>query len=265
MIKKIIFILLLLILGYRLYECRGDSFIKNIVINSETDFYSIKASYPEDPFDKEGIMGQMVKYLVDLKKEEWRDGGEIYNKEKELSEKFPERSKVKYELNVVYATSSSQKFDTRSYIFNVYQFTGGAHGNTAIATYNFNKKGLIKIEDIVDFGSGNYIKLAKILRTKLQEKLGGNSDLRMINEGLGLTYLKSDNTIDKEKCNCEGFYFPSNIQHFTIADEGVKFIFSQYQVAPYVVGMPQILVNWDELQPFLHKNNRFTPLEIPRL
>ncbi|MFZ2523192.1 MAG: DUF3298 domain-containing protein [Minisyncoccia bacterium] len=228
---------------------------ENFSVSESTDFYSIKADYPNDSWDKTGIMKQTVEYLINLKKEEWKEGGEIYNSEQEIARDFPDRPKMQYQMLISYSSTTSEKLGTRSYTFNVYEFTGGAHGNTAITTYNFNKKGQIKVEDLVDFSGGGYIKLAKLIRSKLVQSLGENANLRMINDGLDLTYLKPDDTIDKEKCDCEGFYFPSNVQYFTVKDEGMKFIFGQYQVGPYALGTPEVLLTWEELKAILLSKN----------
>lgn len=72
---------------------------------------------------------------------------------------------------------------------------------------------------------------------------------QMLPEGLGLAYIKADGSFDKTKS--DGFDFISNFENFVILDEGIKFIFSQYQVAPYAAGMPEVVVGWDELKPYL--------------
>ncbi len=229
--------------------------IKDQKISDSTDFYTISAVYPLDNWDKDEVMKQMVSYMVSQRKEEWKTGGESYKIAQKLTLDFPDRPKEKYELNISYVSTSSEKMKTRSYLFSVYEFTGGAHGNTAMTSYNFTKDAQIKVEDAVDFSEGNYIKLAKLLKSKLLVSLEDNANESMINDGLGLNYLKSDGTIDKEKCNCDGYYFPSNVQIFSIHDSGIKFVFSQYQVAPYVVGAPDVLMKWDEIMPFLNKDS----------
>lgn len=229
--------------------------LKDQKLSDSTDFYTITASYPVDGWDKNEAMKQMVNYLVNQKKEEWKTGGDAYNSEQKIAKDFPDRPKMKYELNISYIATSSEKMKTRSYVFSVYEFTGGAHGNTAITSYNFTKDSQIKIEDAVDFGSGNYVKLAKLLKSKLVTSLAEDANERMINDGFGLNYIKPDGTFDKEKCNCDGYYFPSNVQVFTIHDNGIKFIFSQYQVAPYVFGNPEVMLSWNEIKNFLNKDS----------
>lgn len=244
-------------IGFLLWKPGQD--IKKITVTDQTDFYSIKGEYPQDPWDKNEVMRQMVDYMVNQKKEEWKVGGDAYNAEQKIAKDFPDRPKMKYELNISYVATSSAKMKTRSYVFSVYEFTGGAHGNTAIASYNFTKDAQIKIEDAIDFNQKDYLvtyaSLANLLKSKLLASLAENSNESTISEGLGLKYIKLDGTFDKQKCNCDGYYFPSNIQVFTIQDNGIKFIFGQYQVAAYVVGMPEVLVSWQEIKDYLVKDS----------
>lgn len=258
--KIIIAIVALLVLGLAgFWFWKPIQNITKVAVEDQTDFYSIKAEYPKDPWDKQGVMRQMVDYMVNLKKEEWRADGDLYKAEQKISKDFPDRPKMKYELNISYVATSSTKMKTRSYVFSVYEFTGGAHGNTAIVSLNFTKDEQIKIEDAIDFNQedylATYVSLANILKSKLVASLGENSNEATIADGLGLKYIKSDGTFDKEKCNCDGYYFPSNIQVFTIQDNGIKFIFGQYQVAAYVVGMPEVLVDWQEIKSYLNKDS----------
>lgn len=258
-IIPVILAILIIFLGYNLYSCKLKSVVNKITVNEQTDFYSIKAEYPQDKMDKDEVMKQLVGYLVNQKKEEWKIGGEVYNTEQKIAKDFPDRPKMKYELNISYFATTSKKFSSNSYVFSVYEFTGGAHGNIALATYNFTKNGQVKIEDMLNFDQDKYVSLARILRSKLITILGANSSENMINEGLGFQYMKPDGSFDKSKCKCDGYFFPSNVQNFTISDNGLRFIFSQYQVAPYVVGTPEVLLTWDELRDLLLSNN---PLKV---
>lgn len=249
-------LLVVLVVGYLLIKSTKDKPILSTTIKEQTEFYSIDASYPEDVWDKEGVMNQVVHYMANQKKDEWKVGGDVYNEEQKISKDFPDRPKMKYQLEIGYTATTSKKYSTRSYVFSVYEFTGGAHGNTAVATFTFDKNGQIKIEDLINFENENDIKLTKLLGTKLEKLFGDDVNLDMIRNGLGLAFLRADNTFDVEKCKCDGFFFPSNFQNFVVRDEGLKFIMGQYQVAPYVYGMPEVVFGWEELRPFMTQNSR---------
>jgi hypothetical protein len=222
-----------------------------ILINDTNDFYTISAKYPTEKMDKEGDMKEFVEYVVKQKQEEWKTGGELYLAEKDIEKTFPDRPKMQYQLDISYTFSKSNRFNSTSYVFTSYEYTGGAHGGTGLATFTFGKDGRLAIEDILEINNNNDIEITRLIEKKLISVLGENSSKETINEGLGLAYLRDDNTLDLIKCNCDGFFFGSNLQNFVVTDNGIKFIMSQYQVAPYAAGMPEVTLSYEELKPFL--------------
>jgi hypothetical protein len=223
-------------------------------INQNTDFYEITATYPDEPRDTDGIMKQFVEYLTNSYTEKWKTGGEVYNAEMQVAKDFPDRPKMRYMLSVTYTKSTSQKLDTTSYVFSTYEFTGGAHGNTKLTSFTFGPNGSIALEDVLSFEHSNDIELAKKMREKLLVSLGEYADKAMIDTGLGLAYLRPDGTFDAEKCKCDGFFFPSSMQTFTISDTGVTFLMDQYSVAPYVAGNPPVAFTWSELAAYMNSS-----------
>lgn len=222
-------------------------------IENSTDFYTISATYPRDARDTEGKMREYVEYRVDDAREEWKTGGEVYLAERELSEEFPDRPAPQYELVIGYRAYESQKLKTATYLFSEYRYTGGAHGNTSLASFTFNDAGLVAVEDVLDFEGGKDVELTKLLEQKLIVVLGENSNTEMISQGLGLAFLRPDGTFDREACGCDGFFFPSNFQNMIVTDEGLTFVMSPYQVAPYAAGMPEVSFTWSELAPFINQ------------
>lgn len=222
-----------------------------VVIKDSNDFYNIEASYALDSWDKENKMKNFVENILKIKQEEWKIGGEIHTEEIKLNETFPDRFPMKYELFIDYERKEARGGGVVSYFYKVYEFTGGAHGNTFIQTFSFNQNKILFIEDILDLENGKDISLTRMLESKLASFLGEFNDTEMIRSGLGLAYLKEDGTFDFEKCNCDGFLFSSNFQNFLIEDNGLKFIFGQYQVAPYVAGMPEVVFSFEELSSYL--------------
>ncbi len=226
-------------------------------IEDITSFYTITAKFPLDTRDTLNVVEEYVEHLVAQKQEEWRIGGEAYTAEQQVSTDFPDRPAMIYELNINYKSFASERFQTVSYLLGSYEFTGGAHGLTIPATFTFGSQGRIAIEDIIDFVSNrNDILLTRLLAQKALAQLGDMTNKTMVDGGLGLAYLASDGiTFNRDACRCDGFFFPSNFQNFIIEDDGIVFVMNQYQVAPYAVGMPEILFTWDELGPFLNLEN----------
>lgn len=224
----------------------------DILINDTNDFYTIDVRIPRESLDKENLMEKNINSIVDVKKEEWKIGGGVYTEEQNISIQFPDRPKIKYELNIKYDKYKSVSKDTASYVFKNYEFTGGAHGNTGLVTYTYDKNGLVDIQNILNLNDGKDIALTRVLESRLRtSSLGEDYNEQMLTEGLGLAFLKKDGTFDKVKCKCDGFNFASNFTNFVVLDEGIKFIFGQYQVGPYAVGFPEVVLTWEELGGYL--------------
>ncbi len=209
-------------------------------IEESNEFYDIKVKYPKDYRDKKNIIEEKIISIVKQKQEEWKIGGELYNQEKDLSLKYTDRPIVKYELNIQYDKSFSEKNNVAGYIFKIYEFTGGAHGNTSITTYAFDENNLLSIDKYININEGsNAIKLTKILREKLKKNLGEYVNTEMLDQGLGLSMSNYD--------------YKTNFKNFIITDDGIRFLFEQYQVAPYSAGMQDVLLTWKELDEYLIK------------
>ncbi len=208
-------------------------------VNESNDFYNINIKYPVEIRDINRDVEKYIKSNLESVKSEWAMDGDLYKNELKLRKDFPDRPIVKYEYNVSYEKVESNSLNTVSYIIKSYTFTGGAHGNTALQTFTFNKNGLVTIDNLLDLQKGNDKKITLILADKLQKTLGEQYNEDMLKEGLGL----SGDSI--------GFLYQSNLMRFVILDEGIKFIFDQYQVAPYASGNPEVLLSWDELDVYL--------------
>ncbi len=204
---------------------------EEVVFNEENDFYIISAKYPKE-IEKD------VKKIIDDTKKEWSLDGELYQNEKKLRADFPDRPIMKYELNIQYDKYSSINLDTHSYIIKTYVFTGGAHGNTTVSTYTFNKNGIVKIDNILNLENDNALKLTKIIFEKLKKNLGKDFDLNMLQDGLGLA-------------GGTGFDYKTNLANFIVNDQGITFIYEQYQVAAYSFGVQEVSFSWEELEGYL--------------
>ena len=203
----------------------------DIVIKDETDFYEISANYPKDIRDKNLIIQKDVTNIVNVKKEEWKTGGSLYNEEQNIKAQYPDRPSIKYELNIQYDKYESQSKNTVSYVFKSYEFTGGAHGNTGLFTYTFDEKGLIYVDSFLNLTDDNAKALTNLIKEKLIISLKDLYNPSMLDSGLSGIHTNFDN--------------------FVVLDEGIKFIFGQYQVAPYAAGMPEVMLTWGELKSYL--------------
>jgi hypothetical protein len=245
----------LIVFGFLLFKFNLLNGILPVrTVNEENEFYKLTAKYPNEKWDNINAMGGYVDYNLNQKRELWKIGGDAYTTQKKVEKDFPDSPKVKYEMNIDYKESDSKRFGIHNYVFQNYEFTGGAHGNTGLATFSFDKNGRVDINNILDLNNGNDEAITKLLEQKLTETLGENSSTQMIRDGLGLNYFDANGKLDKGKCNCDGFLFSSNLQNFRVEDDGIVFIMGQYQVAPYVAGMPEAKLKWDVLEEFLNPN-----------
>lgn len=114
-----------------------------------------------------------------------------------------------------------------------YAFTGGAHGYSSTVFLNFDLVKSIELE--------NY-QLFKDL--KGFEQLAENS-------------FRAQNKIpEKGPINQTGFMFSDDTFHLPenlgFTEEGIQLIYNQYEVASYADGLIEVLISYEEAQPFLN-------------
>jgi hypothetical protein len=201
-----------------------------ITIGRSTENYEISAVYPVETRDADSAMAQFVNESVRTSEKNWSQPDAV----------FPG---MKNTLDISYDVMKSQELNTVSYIFRVYEFTGGAHGNTALRVFTFdNQGGEIVPTGILRDGfqtSPDFIK--SVVRPRLVAALEIQDDLDsqlMMDQGL---CLSADST------DCIG----SIINNIIPTDSGLDIVFDTYQVAPYVVGQPTITIPWAELATYL--------------
>jgi hypothetical protein len=112
-----------------------------------------------------------------------------------------------------------------------YSYGGGAHSFFNSMTY------------ILDLGSGSRIKFDKLLLpNKLSEfkKLSSN---QFFNE-----WQKSELGSEFLYINKSTFYLP---EHFFLSPEGIHFVFSCYEIGPYVIGEPSFTISKELCKRYL--------------
>ena len=107
-----------------------------------------------------------------------------------------------------------------SYVYDHYTYTGGAHGGTYRGALNMDEKtGRILTESDI-FEPENY----QILTSLVREYLPKCTEMDMID----------DPAIS-----------PSS--DFYITSEGITYIYQQYEIGPYALGIVEVLIPWSEL------------------
>ena len=178
--------------------------------------YEADIDYPV--FEKEPLLNAQVSDIVQKNLEAFNS--EFFSAE---APAYPQA----FEFDI---DSSSVYEDTNhiSFLLNVYQFAGGAHGSTSLIpiTYSKQTKKLLSLEEALqpvrkDWLAALSTEARKQLNAQVQKKKF-SYDEDWINKGTEPT---------KE-----------NFAIFKLEKNSVRIIFSQYQVAPYSSGMPEVIV-----------------------
>ena len=115
--------------------------------------------------------------------------------------------------------------DYLSYIIGRYQFSGGAHGSTEETAVVFNRKtGSVTGEDEF-FAEGSKEELGKLLSAHLRESMPDDD---------------AYNALFVKEIEPNGNFF--------VTPEGVSYIFGQYEIGPYYLGIIKIALPWAELE-----------------
>lgn len=127
-----------------------------------------------------------------------------------------------------------------SYAIGQSTYTGGAHPNTYLAFYNFNKEtgNQIGLADI--FGANFDTALNKIIDTEFR-KMKGLSAADNLQEKAGLF----DNKI-------------TYTNNFAVEKKGITFYYNSYDIAPYVNGPTDLFIPWANLTGIMSEPGYYT-------
>ena len=117
---------------------------------------------------------------------------------------------------------------TLSYTVTRYSYRGGAHGMSSETSYNFDMKSGEAIGECDFFREGYEARLTQLLSAHLPESLESPADTSMM-------FLREIG--------------PNG--NFRLSDDGVTYIYNQYEIAPYSMGVIRITIPWDELDGIL--------------
>lgn len=227
------FIILLLILAYFIFWKKDNNLfnfsdkeqkvelpvVENKIIKEETGPFKIEINYPfVSGFDD---FNQRAERLINNKLEEFKRIS--LENDQAIKEIDPENYAAyprEYPLVIGYETGLVDG-KIISIVFNIYSFTGGAHGASDYATLNYdieNKKE-IKLADIFE-GQGDYTqKISDYCIPNLKQQITERTEGQYsgwVEEGAG----------PQEQ----------NFSVFMIKENSIVFYFAQYQVAAYAIG-----------------------------
>ena len=125
-----------------------------------------------------------------------------------------------------------------SYGINRYVYMGGAHGLTTLNYYNFDLKTGKLITENELFEDNFNETLTNLLKTRIVEQSHEDPNIESIN-----SLDDTDYWIDAIK--------PNN--NFYITDESIKYVFNSYEIAPYYMGITEVIIPFDRIKEMLKK------------
>lgn len=136
------------------------------------------------------------------------------------------------DLQITYLSASST--NTVSYIYTIYSYTLGAHGNTTYLTFTFSTKdgSLLKLSDLFVPNASYLDSLSTLSRDRLPKMM----DEESINQDFIL-----DGTKPEE----------ASFENFFLDGTSLVILFPPYAVAPYVVGTVTLPISVTELKNIL--------------
>ena len=178
--------------------------------------YEADIDYPV--FEKEQLLNAQVSDIVQKNLEAFNN--EFFSAE---APAYPQAFEFDMDSSSVYEDANHISF-----LLNVYQFTGGAHGTTSLipVTYSKQTKKLLSLEEAVQPTRKDWL---SALATEARKQLNDQVKKQ--------TFVSDEDWINKGTEPSK-----ENFSVFKLEKNAVRIIFSQYQVGPYSSGMPEIVV-----------------------
>lgn len=127
-----------------------------------------------------------------------------------------------------------------TFIVEYYEYRGGAHGGTIIWGNTFRK----------DNG--------KSLGWNMLANTDSKEFKQLIKEGVRSYFQANDSTIMTDDQLKDELLIEADINHLPLpqyppflTDQGMSFIYQQYEIAAYAMGLPSFIIPYDKLKPFL--------------
>ena len=201
---------------------------KTVEISENQDYLTTNIKYPE--FEK---LTELNKRIANTVNSNWKtfksysrsEWNEIVALNTSAKSKLPT-----FEYLVTYEVSGNK--DIISVLLNTYIFSGGAHGNTNLATFTYDTKAG-KFIDILQASSMSYNDISSVCRNTLYKKLIDNEKKKM---------PPAEEDSLREMINTGAFPQAGNFELFTVDGSKIYVWFEPYSVAPYSYGVQKIQV-----------------------
>jgi hypothetical protein len=124
-----------------------------------------------------------------------------------------------------------------SYSYESYAFLGGAHGNSNRMLYNF------------DLNDAHIIKEEELFRPDYIQSL-----TQLIKEAIVEQSAEIESVADLDDFSFWSDQIKPN-SNFYISEDGLVYVFNQYEIAPYSMGQTEVTIPFGKLKPLLKEGN----------
>lgn len=190
--------------------------------NASSTYAEMMLKYPKS--DSKNLK-EIYNLVTKEKNDFWKQYGTLTA---EQAKEMYIRADNQYQLFIDTTVATSSK--TVTYIVQIYQFLGGAHGGTSVQTFTYDISGkLVTIDKVFE---NNYLDVVSIMSKQyFLDKMGD--------------YYLPEAVESGTLPNTE------NYSSWYLTDKQVTFIFGQYQVGPYVLGIQEFPIDKSKIQEIL--------------
>ncbi len=183
---------------------------ETVTFATSTKWLSVEIDYPNNNIVRDAIMADYYS---------WASSTQILTVNSEVKAKeFMISEGMQYEYIAEYEVASSS--DSVSYVYDIYNFTGGAHGGVYKRVYTFDKNGK---EKTISISNSSIQKVLPQIRADLKKQMIQRAEIK--ESEIDTKWLSDGTAVNKENYNT--YWYDGS---------DVVFYFGQYQVGPYVYG-----------------------------
>lgn len=198
-----------------------------VLENAITEFIieELGGTYNDDLINGNAIIKYYGNTLYNEITNEAKEFGDEYNPSLEYSQSI-----IKIHETKLYVT----------YIADTYVFMGGAHGTSTKAGCTFRKN---------DGRRFSYNMLHNTERAEFKQMI--KQGLRKYFANLGTEITDDETLASMLITESDVNYLPLPESEPYLTDQGVVFIYQQYEIAPYAAGMPKFTISYRDIMPYL--------------
>ena len=199
----------------------------DILEDNSNKYLDIKAQFPTNGNGSLDIKNEVQNIIKQFKID-----NDFSKKEKDELILLGLDEENKYTLDITYENYTNQKYITHR--LNEYVFTGGAHESMLVETYTYDKKNKKYLLQDFFISEDSLEKLSNMIKIKILE----NKDYK--------------NNIEKDWLSDGAGPKIENFKAFIIDGDNIIFIFQQYQIGAYSLGIIEVKIAQKELTEILN-------------